>query len=362
MDFQFRKRHSKKISSPENNSDRLGINPYKKHEIVPWQSKLPLVLATAPVVLLAVVIAGVWGIRHNQLTQSAVQPAPTVAGVAQSLSASQGSTHTPTALPREFGPVNLEAKAAYVWDASNDQALFAKNAYEQLPWASITKVLTAAAASDIFSTSTPITITNQDLAPEGDSGLRIGDIWHYADLRDFMLIVSSNDAAQALADSADNSAYLKSKQQSFIDYMNDKAFAIGLQRTIFHNPSGLDMFDETKSGASGSARDIAHLFEYVIKQEPEIVAATEREHATFQTINGRSQEAHSTNELVNTIPNIIAGKTGYTTLAGGNLAVAFDAGLNHPIVIVVLGSTPDGRFTDVEKLYQATTDYLAGDN
>lgn len=50
----------------------------------------------------------------------------------------------------------------------------------------------------------------------------------------------------------------------------------------------------------------------------------------------------------------MASKTGLTDLAGGNLAIAFDAGLGHPIVVVVLGSTEDGRLTDVENLVDAT--------
>jgi D-alanyl-D-alanine carboxypeptidase len=50
---------------------------------------------------------------------------------------------------------------------------------------------------------------------------------------------------------------------------------------------------------------------------------------------------------------LIASKTGYTDLAGGNLAVAFDAGVNRPIVIAVLGSSREERFSDVEKLASA---------
>ena len=58
------------------------------------------------------------------------------------------------------------------------------------------------------------------------------------------------------------------------------------------------------------------------------------------------------------IPGLLGGKTGYTNLAGGNLAVIYDAGLNHPIVVVVLGSTLEGRFGDVETLVDATYGYI----
>jgi D-alanyl-D-alanine carboxypeptidase len=68
--------------------------------------------------------------------------------------------------------------------------------------------------------------------------------------------------------------------------------------------------------------------------------------------------AENTNVVIDKIPNLIASKTGYTDLAGGNLVIAFDAGLNHPIIISVLGSTEKGRFSDVLQLVQATLKQL----
>jgi D-alanyl-D-alanine carboxypeptidase len=53
-------------------------------------------------------------------------------------------------------------------------------------------------------------------------------------------------------------------------------------------------------------------------------------------------------------------KTGYTDLAGGNLAVVFDAGIGHPVAVVVLGSTKEERFTDVQRLVRATSAQFAG--
>ena len=74
---------------------------------------------------------------------------------------------------------------------------------------------------------------------------------------------------------------------------------------------------------------------------------------------GISQETdNSTNAFIDKIPNVIASKTGYTDLAGGNLVVAFDAGLNRPIIISVLGSSQEGRFADALKLIDATIKQL----
>ncbi len=69
--------------------------------------------------------------------------------------------------------------------------------------------------------------------------------------------------------------------------------------------------------------------------------------------DGEYHDAINTNDIVSRIPNLIGSKTGYTDLAGGNLTVAFDAGFDRPIIITVLGSSREERFTDVLKLVNA---------
>jgi D-alanyl-D-alanine carboxypeptidase len=59
---------------------------------------------------------------------------------------------------------------------------------------------------------------------------------------------------------------------------------------------------------------------------------------------------------------LLGSKTGLTDLAGGNLAVVFDAGFDHPVGVVVLGSSEKGRFEDVEKLVWSTIEYLNQNN
>ena len=75
--------------------------------------------------------------------------------------------------------------------------------------------------------------------------------------------------------------------------------------------------------------------------------------------NGNKASAFNTNEALGAIPGLIMGKTGYTDLAGGNLAVVFDVGLSHPVIAVVLGSTIDGRFTDMKQIVPAARKAVA---
>ena len=64
----------------------------------------------------------------------------------------------------------------------------------------------------------------------------------------------------------------------------------------------------------------------------------------------------NTNIIVDKLPGVLASKTGFTDLAGGNLIMAFDIGLGHRIIISVLGSTKEARFEDLEKLYWASVE------
>ena len=209
--------------------------------------------------------------------------------------------------------------------------------------------MTAIIAEGKLEDGQKIQITEEDLLPEGDSKLVVGDTWGAGDLRDFTLLTSSNDGAFALA------SVIKSEPQ-FIKEMNDTAEIIGLSNSKFFNEHGLDR-ELDKGGAYGSARDMATLFEYTLRNYPEILEATRYKNLEFES-SDKKYSAENTNTFIDRIPNIIASKTGFTDLAGGNLVVAFDAGLNRPIIISVLGSTEEGRFTDVLELVEASLKYI----
>jgi D-alanyl-D-alanine carboxypeptidase len=166
-----------------------------------------------------------------------------------------------------------------------------------------------------------------------------------------MLVESSNDAARAISRVAEEKALRERK--TFTDVMNELVLSVGLRLTRFHNASGLDFASETESGATGSIRDAALFFEYLAKKRPQWLEPTLASRSTATSLEGNEYRLINTNTLIDRIPHILASKTGYTGLAGGNLFIAFDDGIAHPIVIGVLGSSREGRFSDVMSLYQA---------
>ncbi len=222
-----------------------------------------------------------------------------------------------------FDNLRLEAKSAYVFDIAEDKPIFELNSEAQLPLASLTKIMTVVSAKELMSESAFVSAGG---------------------VVDRALVNSSNEAAAALALMA--SDYIR--YGSFLDFMNNKAKELDLRQTYFLNETGLDV-SQNMSGAYGSASDIVTLMKYAVENNLGLFESTR--YAQTGVISNTNIYAASTTQL-------IASKTGFTDLAGGNLAIIFDAGFYHPIAVVVLGSSKEGRFTDAQKLIDATFEYL----
>jgi D-alanyl-D-alanine carboxypeptidase len=234
---------------------------------------------------------------------------------------------------------HITAKAAIIYDPLTKKILFEKNADERLPLASLTKLMAAEAVLSLGKNDESIQITQADLRPSGDWGLKVGETWKLSDLLTFGLVASSNDAMAAAASALGADA---------VDHMNQRAKELGLTQTYFYNPTGLDLDLET-AGAYGSAHDVAILASNFLMQHAALFEATIAPSVSISS-NNHTLEATSTAVPLLDIPGLIGAKTGYTDLAGGNLVAAVDLQVGHPLIIAVLGSTHEGRFEDVKTL------------
>lgn len=244
-----------------------------------------------------------------------------------------------------FENPQLMAKSALVMRLSDEKIIFEKNGGLQLPLASLTKLMTAYAAEKLKGKQNDfevlIPITREAINQEGDDGLILNEIFLSSDLRDIMLLGSSNDAAYALAE----------QLPQFTELMNKEANKLSLFNTKFFNPTGLDV-SATEPGAVGTAEDLAKLSLAIFKDYLYIFDITTKEEREFLSENNISHKIKNTNKLVSEIPGLIGGKTGFSDLAGGNLLIIADLSFNEPYLFIVLGSSYEGRFEDVKKLYQ----------
>ncbi len=264
------------------------------------------------------------------------------------------ATITASTTPDAFAAVPLEAKAAVVYDLVTGETLYEKNPDAQLPLASLTKLLTVYAALAELSPNTPITISVAATGSEAPHAFNAGQVFSLSDLARLTLTASLNDGAAAIIEAA-----ATRQNRTANEALASAATALDLAQTYAVNGSGLDA-SEVTSGGYGSARDIARLAGALVEKAPDIAAATTEDTARAVSAGGTVFTVKNTDPLTATFPHLLLSKTGYTSLAGGNLALVFDAGIGHPIAVVVLGSSQKARFTDGTALVNATLAHFAG--
>ncbi|HEY4519518.1 MAG TPA: hypothetical protein VJH33_00565 [Candidatus Paceibacterota bacterium] len=252
-----------------------------------------------------------------------------------------------------FLGMTLEAKSALAVDLKTDEVLYALYPDIQLPLASLAKIALVLSASEVLSPNESILMTNSAYTIGSADTLEVGEEWLVRDIVDYTLMGSSNGGALALERAADqrlHALYPASVLGSATLYrMNSLAKELGMLNTFFLNTSGLDE-DTALSGAYGSAHDIVLLLEYALKHEDNFTGTTKEKLVMWKLGTPKSAVAFNTNEALPTIPGLVFGKTGFTDLAGGNLAVVFEPEPSHPVAVVILGSTQSGRFADMTEL------------
>ncbi len=256
--------------------------------------------------------------------------------------------------PDAFAHIQIDGKAAIVLDLATGETLYAYNADAQLPLASLTKLLTVYAAFSELSPTTPITIPVDATHVDAPRAFSAGQVFTLSDLARLTLTASLNDGATAIA-----LATAARENNSPHAMLAGAASALNLAQTYAVNGSGLDV-STSVSGGYGSARDLARLAGALVYKAPLVAAATTNASTEAVAADGKRFIVKNTDPIVNTIPRLLLSKTGYTDLAGGNLALVFDAGIEHPIAVVVLGSSKNARFTDSSTLIAATFAHFAG--
>lgn len=199
-----------------------------------------------------------------------------------------------------------------------------------MPIASITKLVTAVIARKSLDQDRKITISRTVMSTYGNTAnFKIGERLNVSDLMYPLLMVSSNDAAEAIAETYG--------RKDFVQEMNDFVQSIGAYRTYFMDPSGL-----SKDNVS-TANDLAIILDWIMDNDPEIIAITSLK---SKTIRGHTW-TNPTHFL--SWSYYIGGKNGYTPEANRTSAALFKAGENNnTYAVIVLDS--DARDADTLKL------------
>jgi D-alanyl-D-alanine carboxypeptidase (penicillin-binding protein 5/6) len=163
----------------------------------------------------------------------------------------------PTPAPTEpAGFPYVSARSISIIENACGSQIYGRDEHLRLPPASLTKLMTAAVATDQADTSKMITsqVDGAKLFDETGStvmGLRPGMELSLLDLLYGLLLPSGNDAAIAIAEG------ISGTTAKFVDLMNEKAQSLALNDTNFTNPHGL--FEDN---LYSSAYDMAMLARY----------------------------------------------------------------------------------------------------
>jgi D-alanyl-D-alanine carboxypeptidase len=245
---------------------------------------------------------------------------------------------------------DIQVAAALVKELGSDKPMFAYHAAARWPLASITKLMTAVVALETLGPATLVKVTPDAVATEGESGnLKAGEKYSVIDLVRIMLTVSSNDAAIALAQAYDQKelgpdAYTAeiNKTSAFIGAMRQKARDLGMNGTIYGDPSGLSVINQS------IITDLETLINYISTSNPEILRMTTKKENVALERNSMTKRTYiNINEFAGQT-DFLGGKTGFTDDASGNLASLFKYN-GKQYLIIVFGT--DDRFGATRRLY-----------
>ena len=236
---------------------------------------------------------------------------------------------------------HISATSAILVEASTGRILYEKNANEQLPPASMTKMLTCVIALEKLNPTEEIFVTPEAIAAE-DNTLRWEplDSVSAKDMITAVMMVSENGGAVALAQSTAGSV------AQFADMMNDKARQLGCKHSNFVNPNGLPDTQHYSTAA-----DMARIAVYCMKN-PDFRKIVEMRRTSIKWLYPKDKwsELNNTNELLGKFKGSNGIKTGWTNAAGGCLSASAKRGDIELIAVVMRATDMDTRFDDASKL------------
>ena len=232
----------------------------------------------------------------------------------------------------------ISAECVIVMDQDSGRILYEHNANQIRSVASISKIMTGILA--IESGKLDDIVTVDDVIKEAyGSGIyiQVGEQISLKDLVYGLMLRSGNDAALMIA------KYVAGSVDDFVDLMNEKAMEIGMNKTTFNNPSGLDEEDD---GNLSTAYDMALLTSYAMRNSTYQEITKTKKHIVKTNMN--TYEWKNKNKMLSIYPYVTGGKTGYTEKAHRTL-VSTATKDNTNLVIVTLNDGND--FLDHKELY-----------
>ncbi|AGF56599.1 MULTISPECIES: D-alanyl-D-alanine carboxypeptidase family protein [Clostridium] len=238
----------------------------------------------------------------------------------------------------------VNARSAIALDKETGTILFEQNAYELVPMASTTKILTSLIAIEQGNLDKKVTISKKAASIRGSRvGYKAGEEIVLKELIFGLMFKSGNDAAIAIAEELGGSI------EGFSEIMNHYARGIGILDSHFESPHGLD-----SSNHYSTAYDLAMLtskgMDYDLFREIVGTKQISKEKYNF------TRDYNNINKILWMIPGANGVKTGYTGQAGKCLVSSVNN--NGKDIIIVVLNCPD-RWKVTDKIYNHVLEKVA---
>ncbi|OGI63737.1 hypothetical protein A2914_01000 [Candidatus Nomurabacteria bacterium RIFCSPLOWO2_01_FULL_41_21] len=235
----------------------------------------------------------------------------------------------------------VSAEAYIVGDLNTGEVIVAKNADQKFPIASVSKLMTALVSKELANEDDTAKVSASALSTYGENGgLHAGEKIKIKDLFYPLLLESSNDAAEILAEFFG--------REIFIRKLNQQSLKLKMNSTSFFDPSGLSR--ENQSTVSDLFKLSGHLYQ----NESELLSISKT-----KSYDNKKHIWFSINQFLHK-KNYVGGKSGFTDPAGQTVISIFDMPLaeetTRPIGIVLLKS--QDRVRDVENILNYLTKYV----
>ncbi len=235
----------------------------------------------------------------------------------------------------------LNLKAALLINYDNGEVLYSKNSDVVRSIASISKLVSAMVVIDKrVDLDQVVAITREDARRARRSRVRVGYELTVRDLLHAALMNSDNRATKALARVTSGSV------EQFVKEMNRKVRTMGLEQTIFYDPTGLD------SRNVSTAHEVAKILHYAVDYKL-IADITARKKYRAKICNRKNtyRQFANTNRLVLSPYKVLSGKTGYTVASDYCLTTLVQNREGQRLTLVVLGVPGDKlRFREARRL------------
>ncbi|MBQ9263290.1 MAG: D-alanyl-D-alanine carboxypeptidase [Clostridia bacterium] len=250
------------------------------------------------------------------------------------------------AQPLEEGtPMTLTAPSAVLMEADTGAVIFEKNAQEQRPVASVTKLMTLLILFEKIDGG-EMTLEDQvTVSPNaaGQTGSRALIDAHatypLGDLLKATIIASGNDSAVALAE------YAAGTEENFVQLMNEKAAEMGLSGTHYVNCTGLPA-----EGQHTCAQDVAAISREIVTKHPGYMTYSSTWLDTLKHPSGRVTDLTNTNRLVRFYADCDGLKTGSTNEAKYCLSATAQRGGMRLIAVVLGVPSSQTRFDEARAM------------